>query len=111
MKTTMEVKATGVRAMTSHAIPLTVAGDSLDPRAELAPGVLGYAMEANGAICIPSIMAACGDVGRFLDSLPVDRIVRFPSGAASWRNASTDEHVHIMERDMTTHRTTLEAKR
>lgn len=48
----------------------------------LAPGVLGYTVEQGGALYVPFIMAeteGSGDVGRYLDSLPTDRSVRFPN--------------------------------
>jgi hypothetical protein len=47
----------------------------------LAPGVLGYTVEADGVLYIPVIMAeeeGSGDVGRYLDSLPRDRTVKVP---------------------------------
>lgn len=55
--------------------PLSESGAELDPTKldELAPGVRGYAIEADGLIWIPAIHAereGAGDVGRFLDSLP-----------------------------------------
>jgi hypothetical protein len=54
--------------------PLSKEGSPLIPGQEglLAPGVRGYAILADGKICIPLIIAereGSGDVGRFLDSL------------------------------------------
>ncbi len=46
----------------------------------LAPGVYGHLFDRPDGIYIPSISAANpgnGDVGRFLDSLPKDRAVKF----------------------------------
>jgi hypothetical protein len=51
----------------------------LDP---LAPGVMGYTVDHDGALCIPLIWSTeegKGHVGRYLDSLPRDRIVRVPN--------------------------------
>lgn len=53
----------------------------------LAPGVLGYSVEEDGALYIPVIMAekeGSGDVGRFLDGLPRDKTIKVP-GVASER--------------------------
>lgn len=64
-------------------IPLSKPGSLIDFDALLAPGVHGYAMEdAEGRLYIPVIEAVTegnGDVGRFLDALPKDRTVRFPT--------------------------------
>jgi len=51
-----------------------------EPR--LAPGVRGYTVWSGGALYIPIIVAdseGTGDVGRYLDSLPRDRTVKFPT--------------------------------
>ena len=48
----------------------------------LGEGVRGYTVEADGALYIPVIVAedpGRGDVGRYLDSLPRDRVVRVPT--------------------------------
>lgn len=48
----------------------------------LAPGVRGYTVEQNGELYVPLIIAdrpGSGDVGRYLDSLPRDRTVKFPN--------------------------------
>jgi hypothetical protein len=48
----------------------------------LAPGVRGYTVESDGAVYIPVIIADApgqGDVGRYLNSLPLDRIIRVPT--------------------------------
>ncbi len=63
-------------------IPLSHPGEPIDPRAELAPGVYGYVIEDEGIVYIPMVTAARegdGSVGRFLDSLPRDRTIRFPT--------------------------------
>ncbi len=63
-------------------IKMSRPGEPLDPNAELALGVLGYAIEEDGIIWIPAISAANegdGRVGRFLDALPRDRTIRFPT--------------------------------
>lgn len=52
--------------------PKTIPNGSTADVYELAPGVVGYAVEHQGAVYIPVIMArkeGSGDVGRFLDSL------------------------------------------
>jgi hypothetical protein len=49
---------------------------------ELAPGVRGYSVDVDGELYIPLVIAekpGNGDVGRFLNSLPVDKIVKFPN--------------------------------
>lgn len=50
---------------------------------EIAPGVRGYVMEdQKGVFWIPLIRASTpgnGDVGRFLDDLPTDRSIVFPT--------------------------------
>lgn len=55
-----------------HYEPPTIPnGSTCDPY-ELAPGVIGYAIEHEGRVYIPLITAqreGSGDVGRFLDSL------------------------------------------
>ena len=56
----------------NHEPPLSDAGVESENLDVLAPGVLGYAVEADGMIYIPVIVAereGSGDVGRFLDSL------------------------------------------
>ena len=48
----------------------------------LAPGVIGYSVETEKGLYIPMISAVSegsGEVGTFLDSLPVDRRVVFSS--------------------------------
>ena len=45
-------------------IPISKTGDPIDPEAELAPGVLGYALEDDGVIWIPLIRAASEGDGR-----------------------------------------------
>ena len=63
--------------MTIWTFPLIEAGTEIDlgkPLGLLAPGVRGYAIEKNGFAYIPMILADSegrGDVGRFLDSLPL----------------------------------------
>jgi hypothetical protein len=52
--------------------PRTIAVGSDCEAYELAPGVIGYAVEHEGCVYIPIITArkqGAGDVGRFLDSL------------------------------------------
>jgi hypothetical protein len=66
----------------SCATNLTVHPDILRQLPVLAPGVRGYAMESDGAIYIPVIIAdnpGSGDVGRYLDGLPPDRTIRVPN--------------------------------
>lgn len=49
---------------------------------QLAPGVHGWLFDTPDGIYIPIINAdhpGSGDVGRFLDSLPKDRAVKFPT--------------------------------
>jgi hypothetical protein len=49
---------------------------------EIAPGVHGYLIEEDNVLWIPVIWAQTpgqGDVGRFLDGLPRDKTVRFPT--------------------------------
>ena len=56
-------------------------GELLTGHELLAPGVLGYSVDTPEGLYIPFIMAArpgAGDVGRFLDSLPLDRRVVVP---------------------------------
>ena len=51
-----------------------------EPR--LAPGVRGYQVWSHGELYVPLIIAdhpGCGDVGRFLDALPKDRVVKVPT--------------------------------
>ena len=53
---------------------------------ELAPGVHGWYFDMPNGIYIPVITAdkpGSGDVGRYLDSLPRDRDVKFPSVLSS----------------------------
>jgi hypothetical protein len=49
----------------------------------LAPGVTGYTIrDPNGSLYVPLIQAVRegnGDVGRYLDSLPIDRVVVVPN--------------------------------
>ena len=49
---------------------------------DLAPGVRGYTVESFGVLYIPVIVATKpgnGDVSRYLDSLPRDRAIKFPT--------------------------------
>ena len=49
---------------------------------QLAPGVSGYTSEVGEALLVPVIIAdkeGNGDVGRYLDTLPRDRWVIFPT--------------------------------
>ncbi len=49
---------------------------------EIAPGVHGVVIEEDSTLWIPVIWAqneGNGDVGRFLDTLPRDKTVRFPN--------------------------------
>lgn len=60
--------------MGTYEPPLSKEGEGLDPMnpGQLAPGVRGYAVEANGKVYIPLIEAekpGSGDVAKFLDSL------------------------------------------
>lgn len=51
-----------------------------EPR--LAPGVRGYVVWSHGELYVPLVIAdapGSGDVGRYLDSLPRDRVVKFPT--------------------------------
>jgi len=51
-----------------------------EPR--LAPGVRGYTVWSHGELYVPLVIAereGSGDVGRYLDTLPLDRVVKFPS--------------------------------
>jgi hypothetical protein len=60
---------------------LSQSGAPLTHLDELAPGVLGYAIEKDGAIYIPIVVAqqeGSGDVRRFLDNLPKDVTYKFP---------------------------------
>ncbi len=78
-------------------------------------GVRGYTVEYDGALYIPVILADVpgrGDVGRYLDSLPHDRIIRVPTvtsdilegmlrrrGFVLIRETAPDgEHVEVWER-------------
>lgn len=48
----------------------------------LAPGVRGYTVECDGELWIPVVFAereGAGDVGRYLDTLPKDKTVIFPT--------------------------------
>lgn len=57
-------------------------GDILTGRERLADGVFGYCLETDRGLYVPWIMAereGSGDVGRYLDSLPTDRRVVFPT--------------------------------
>jgi hypothetical protein len=59
-------------------------GEPLVPGQEplLAPGVRGYSVMVDGILHIPLVTAerdGSGDVGRFLDSIPKDQPVRFPT--------------------------------
>jgi hypothetical protein len=48
----------------------------------IAPGVYGWLFDMPNGIYIPVISATnpgSGDVGRFLDSLPKDRAIKFPT--------------------------------
>ncbi len=65
---------------------------SLDPRnpGVLAPGVQGYTVRTNGTLYVPLVIAdrpGNGDVGRFLDSLPLELPIVVP-GVVSQRLAS-----------------------
>jgi hypothetical protein len=49
---------------------------------QIAPGVRGCMIDDGGALWVPLIFAdrpGTGDVGRFLDSLPRHRTVKFPT--------------------------------
>lgn len=49
---------------------------------ELAEGVKGYTMEHEDALYIPVVVAkhpGNGDVARYLDSLPKDKTIKFPT--------------------------------
>ena len=71
--------------MSNYEPPCTVEGSSLIPgqEGELFPGVKGYAIEKEGLIYIPLIIAdreGSGQVGKFLDSLsPRCRVVSLTS--------------------------------
>ncbi|HAM57666.1 MAG TPA: hypothetical protein DCQ64_20525 [Candidatus Rokubacteria bacterium] len=61
-----------------------MAGERIVPgqEPEIAPGVHGYTMEVDGVLWVPLIRAAspgAGAVGRYLDALPRDKTVRFPT--------------------------------
>jgi hypothetical protein len=61
----------------SHAQAAEAMGEKV-----LAPGVHGHLFDTQEGIYIPIITSDCpgsGDVGRFLDSLPKDRTVKFPT--------------------------------
>lgn len=78
----MEQRTVEGGAMTC--IPITEAGTPLERLDTLAPGVLGYAMMANGTLYVPMLEAVnegSGDVGRFLDSLPA--LTRIPTVMSS----------------------------
>ncbi len=69
--------------MSGYDFPLTTEGDeSPFEGVQLASGVKGYAIEKEDALYIPVIMAdspGSGDVGRFLDSLPRHKAIKFPT--------------------------------
>jgi hypothetical protein len=70
------------REETEHKIPTVESGSKLDPKGMLAPGVYGYAIECERGLYIPWIAAeseGSGIVGKFLDELPRDRRVVFPT--------------------------------
>ncbi len=50
---------------------------------QLAPGVRGYTMTSeDGSVYVPVVVAmnpGHGDVGRYIDSLPKDKTVKFPT--------------------------------
>jgi len=51
-----------------------------EPR--LAPGVRGYTVWSHGELYVPLVIAdheGRGDVARYLDTLPTDRVVKFPT--------------------------------
>lgn len=57
-------------------------GEPINPFEPLADGVLGYAVEHEGAVYLPDIRAARegrGDVGRFLDSLDKAKTWKVPN--------------------------------
>ena len=60
--------------------PLAVGRDG---QSELAPGVHGYAIDAGErGVYVPLAMAdrpGTGDVGRFLDRLPKEKVFKFPN--------------------------------
>ena len=69
--------------MSDLGFPLTANGSDLSLDERLCEGVLGYAVQADdGAIWIPTITAekeGDGRVDAFLDRLPRDRAVVFPT--------------------------------
>ena len=66
----------------SAKIPLTREGSILKPTARLAPGIFGYAVKTKGGTYIPFIAAehqGDGTVGKWLNELPSDRRIVFPT--------------------------------
>ena len=56
-------------------VPTVPIGSALDGVYELAPGVMGYAVEKDGTLYVPFMAArrpGTGDVGRFLDALATE---------------------------------------
>jgi hypothetical protein len=60
--------------------------DNLLPLDELSPGLFGYTLESGGALYVPLVVArppGRGALSRYLNALPRDRVVKFPSVLSS----------------------------
>ncbi len=70
----------------TDAVQVRIQEDVLAMMDPIAPGVVGYTMERPEALYIPFIQAVregSGDVGRFLNSLPMTQTIRVPNVVSS----------------------------
>jgi hypothetical protein len=67
---------------------------------ELAPGLRGYTVDHEGALYVPFVVAddpGHGALSRYLDSLPTDRAVKFPTVISSKLAGALQRRGYVVE--------------
>ena len=84
-------------------IPTRAAGTPIDRLDELAPGVLGYAMDCGErGLYVPVVRStdeARGNVGRFLDALKERPLVKVPNVLSAVLRGMLERRGFVLERE------------